>query len=130
MNFKLFSLSLFSVSTLLTLAPTSTPAAFAGCVMTDVAPQIAIHGSKEPAVQTNNVDMQSESGCLGNTTTSTATQLYVGPDNVEQTRNSSQFVGGGKDDATKVNGPVIGVPVSVPVDVYSPAHDQDFLNGF
>ena len=130
MKFKLFSLSLFSVSTLLTLAPTFTPAAFAGCVMTDVAPQIAIHGSKEPAVQTNNVDMQSESGCLGNTTTSTATQLYVGPDNVEQTRNSSHFVSGGKDDATKVTGPSIGVPVSVPVDVYSPAHDQDFLNSF
>ena len=130
MKFKLFSLSLFSVSTLLTLAPTSTPAAFAGCVMTDVAPQIAIHGSKEPAVQTNNVNMQSESGCLGNTTTSTATQLYVGPDNVEQTRNSSHFVGGGKDDVTKVNSPAIAVPVSVPVDVYSPAHDRDFLNGF
>jgi len=43
---------------------------------------------------------------------------------VEQTRNSSHFVGGGKDDGTKVNGPVIGVPVSVPVDVYSPAHDR------
>jgi len=35
----------------------------------------------------------------------TATQLYVGPGNVEQTRNSSHFVGGGKDDQTK-GGPV------------------------
>jgi hypothetical protein len=98
--------------------------------MTDVAPQIAIHGSKEPAVQTNNVDMQSDSGCLGNTTTNTATQLYVGPDNVEQTRNSSHFVGGSKDDQTKVSGPTLGVPVGVPVDVYSPAHDRDFLGRF
>jgi len=45
MKFKLFSRLLLSVSTLLTLAPFSTPAAFAGCVMTDVATQVA-HGSK------------------------------------------------------------------------------------
>jgi len=47
---------------------------------------------KKSAVQTNNVDMDSQPGCLGNTTTSTATQLYVGPGEVEQTR--SHFVGG------------------------------------
>jgi hypothetical protein len=129
MKFKPFSLSLFSISTLLTLAPTSTPAAFAGCVMTDVATQVAIHGSKNPAKQTNNVDMGSQRGCLGNTTTSTATQLYVGPGDVEQTRDSSHFVGGGTDDRTKVGGPAIGFPVHVPVDVYSPAHDPDFLSG-
>jgi len=69
--------------------------------MTDVAPQIAIHMvKKEPAVQTNNVDMQSESGCLA-TLPRILLQLYVGPDNVEQTRNSSHFVGGGKDDQIK-----------------------------
>ena len=127
--FKIFSFSLFSVSALLTLAPTSTPAAFAGCVMTDVAPQIAIHGSKNPAKQTNNVTMQSEGVCLGNTTTSTSTQLYIGPGDVEQTRNSSHFVGGGKDNGTGLSGPVISVPVEVPVDVYSPAHDPTFLGG-
>jgi len=65
---------------------------------------------KNPAVQTNNVDMDSQPGCLGNTTTSTATQLYVGP--VRKTRSSSHFVGGGgKDDRTKVGGPAITVPV-------------------
>jgi len=51
--------------------------------MTDVAIQVAIHGSKDPAKQTNNVNMDSQPGCFGNTTTSTSTQLYVGPD-VEQ----------------------------------------------
>jgi len=56
--------------------------------MTDVATQVAIHGSKKPAVQTNNVDMDSQPGCLGNTTTSTA-QLYVGPGEVEQTRSAA-----------------------------------------
>jgi len=75
-------------------------------------------------VQTNNVDMQSESGCLA-TLPRILLHNFVGPDNVEQTRNSSHFVGGGKDDQTKV-GPTIGVPVHVPVDVYSPAHDRIF----
>jgi len=47
---------------------------------------------------------------------------------VEQ-NTSSHFVGGGKDDRTKVGGPAITVPVHVPVNVYSPAHDPDFLSG-
>jgi len=58
------------------------------------------------------------------TTTSTATQ-HVGPGEVEQNI-SSHFVGGGKDDRTKVGGPAITVPVHVPVNVYSPAHDPIF----
>lgn len=128
MNFKLFSLSLLSVSTLLTLAP-STPSVFAGCVMTDVGIQVAIHGSKNPAKQTNNVNMDSQPGCFGNTTTSTSRQVYVGLGDVEQTRASSHFVGSGTDNGTKVGGPALAVPVYVPVDVYSPAHDPDFLSG-
>ena len=128
MKFKLFSLSLLSVSTLLTLAP-STPSALAGCVMTDVAVQVAIHGSKNPAKQTNNVNMDSQPGCLGNTTTNTSKQVYVGPGDVEQTRSSNHFVGSGTDNGTIVGGPAIAVPVYVPVDVYSPAHDPDFLSG-
>ena len=128
MKFQLFSLSLLSVSTLLTLAP-STPSAFAGCVMTDVAVQVAIHGSKNPAKQSNNVNMDSEPGCLGNTTTNVSRQVYVGPGDVEQTRSSSHFVGSGTNDGTKIGGPAIAVPVYVPVDVYSPAHDPDFLSG-
>ncbi len=127
MKFKLFSLSLLSVSTLLTLAP-STPSAFAGCVMIDVAVQVAIHGSKNPAKQSNNVNMDSEPGCLGNTTTNVSRQVYVGPGDVEQTRSSSHFVGSGTNDGTKIGGPAIAVPVYVPVDVYSPAHDPDFLS--
>lgn len=93
MKFKLFSLLLFSVSSLLTLAPFSTPSASAACVVTDIAAQIAIRGSKNPANQTNNVDIQSADRCLGNTITNTAVQLYEGPGDVEQTRSSS-VVGG------------------------------------
>ncbi|CAA9586252.1 hypothetical protein AVDCRST_MAG81-3870 [uncultured Synechococcales cyanobacterium] len=127
MKFKLFAHSLLSVSALLTLASHSTPSASAACVMTDVAAQVAIHGSKKPSQQTNNVDMQNEGACLGNTTTNTGTQVYAGPDDVEQTRNSSHFNGGSTDDKTEIDGPVIRVPVSVPVDIYSPAYDQEFL---
>lgn len=130
MKFKLFSGLLFSVSALLTFAPGSTPAAFAGCVMTDIATQVAIHGSTNPAVQTNNVDMGSGAGCLGNTTTSTSLQLDVSPGDVEQTRNSSHFVGGDPNATTGISGPTISVPVHVPVDVYSPAYDPKFMSNF
>jgi len=91
-----------------------------------VAPQIAIHGSKEPAVQTNNVDMQSESDALKHYHEYCYTTLCRSR---WSKHDSSHFVGGGKDDQTKVSGPTIGVPVHVPVDVYSPAHDRDFLGG-
>lgn len=125
--FKLLSRLLLSVS-VVPLAPFLTSSASAACVMTDVSVQVAIHGSKNPAKQTNNVDMQSEGVCVGNTTTSTSTQIYVGPGDVEQTRNSSHFVGGGSNERTNISGPTIRVPVHVPVDVYNPAYDPNFLN--
>ena len=124
--FKLLSRLLLSVSALLPISPFLTSSASAVCVMTDVSVQIAIHGSKNPAKQTNNVDMQSEGVCVGNTTTSTSTQIYVGPGDVEQTRNSSHFVGGGTNERN-ISGPTIRVPVHVPVDVYNPAYDPNFL---
>ena len=125
--FKLLSRLLLSVSVLVPISPLLTSSASAACVMTDVSVQIAIHGSKNPAKQTNNVDMQSEGVCVGNTTTSTSTQIYVGPGDVEQTRNSSHFVGGGTNNGTNIGGPTIRVPVHVPVDVYNPAYDPNFL---
>jgi hypothetical protein len=53
--------------------------------------------------------------------------LYVGSDPVEQTYEGNQFVGGGEFNQTGVSSPVIQTPVYVPVDVYSPAHDPNFL---
>ena len=121
MKFNLLSLGLLSFS-MLTLAPSLTSSASATCVTTDVSNQVSIHGSKEPSQQTNNVEMQTEDECLGNTTTSTSTQVHTGSNNAQQTRDSNHSVGS-KDDETGVSGPTIEVPVETKTDVYSPAHN-------
>ena len=104
-----------------------TPAS-AQCVMTDVSAQVAIRGSKRPAHQENNVDMQDSGNCRGNSTTQTSTQVYEGSGEANQVRNSNHSVGGGEGNGVP-GGPTVKVPVGVQVDVYNPASDPNFMNG-
>jgi hypothetical protein len=102
--------------------------ASAQCVMTDVSVQVAIRGSKHPAHQENNVDMQAPGRCSGNSITQTGTQVYTGSaDQVNQIRNSRQSLDGGSQNGA--GGPTVKVPVGVKVDVYNPAYDPSFMNG-
>lgn len=127
MKLNFLSSGLLLIPGLLTYATLASTPASAACVMTDVGVQVAIHGSHNPASQTNDVNMGTTGGpCLGNTTTNTATQVYVGSGDVEQNRTSNHVVGG--TDNSGMGGPVIGTSVPVQVDVYSPAHDQNFMN--
>lgn len=127
MKLKFLSSTLLLFPGLLTFAAVTGSPASAACVMTDVGVQVAVHGSQNPASQNNDVSMGTTGGpCLGNTTTSTSTQVYVGPGDVEQNRTSNHLVGGS--DSSGIGGPVIGTSVPVQVDVYSPAHDQGFMN--
>lgn len=120
-------LGFLSIPALFSGLPGSIAPASAQCVMTDVGVQVAIRGSKRPANQQNNVDMQSPGRCSGNAITQTGTQVYTGSaDQVNQIRNSRQSVSG--DDGNGVGGPVIRVPVGVKVDVYNPAYDPAFMN--
>jgi hypothetical protein len=127
MNFRLFSFSLLFVPALLPFAPSFTPKAQAMCVEVDVSTQTAIHGSKQPAQQTNNVNQQSQGSCYGNTIVHTSTQTAVTPGTVTQTRTSNEQISGGVNNGTGVNGKTIKIPVSVQTDVYSPGLDPDFL---
>jgi hypothetical protein len=120
-------LGLLSASTVFSGASGFIAPASAQCVMTDVSVQVAIRGSKHPAHQENNVDMQAPGRCSGNSITQTGTQVYTGSaDRVNQIRNSHQSVDGGSRDGS---GPTIKVPVGVKVDVYNPAYDSTFMNG-
>lgn len=129
MKFKLLSLGLLSISALLPFAPTLTPAASAQCVMADISTQVAIHGSKEKAQQSNEVDQQSEGECVGNSIVHADTQTAITPGRATQTRTSNQRISGGQGNGTGVGMPPVKVKVYVPVDVYSPAHDPNFMGG-
>lgn len=130
MKFNVLSLSLFSLSTLLPLTPFLNSQASAACVMVDAAAQVAIRGSHNPAAQSNNVGMHSDENCFGNVTVDTGTMVSNSSGDVEQSRNSTHFVGGGAEDNYGLRGPTIGVQAETQVDVYSPANDPEVMDSY
>ncbi|WP_019500217.1 hypothetical protein [Pseudanabaena sp. PCC 6802] len=129
MKLKLIPLSLLPFSAvILTELSGGISMAFAQCVMTDVAVQTAIRGSRRPATQTNNVQMRADKSCFGNTSTSTSSQTYVGSDDRVIQQRSSVHDLSGSGNRRGIKGSNIAVPVYVNVDVYSPAHDPRFMN--
>lgn len=114
---KFLSLGLLSVSTLLTLATTTTKPAFAVCTTTDVNVQVGI--SKDPAEQSNDVDVDRDEDCFGNNSTNSSTQVGKG-DRVRQSRRSEHRQGGGANDKLRelgVETPNIDTGVDVRVNV-------------
>ncbi|WP_017296813.1 hypothetical protein [Nodosilinea nodulosa] len=105
------------------------PRASAQCVVADVAIQAAIHGGDQPAEQVNDVAIDADGPCVGNTSVSTSRQIQVGgTGEVHQIRQSHhQIRGSGSSGTTAgatprtVSGPTVAVPVNVQVDVYNPA---------
>ncbi|NJM67994.1 MAG: hypothetical protein HC851_21185 [Acaryochloris sp. RU_4_1] len=128
MKVKLLPIGLLPIPALLFGTLSWVSPASAQCVMTDVSTQVAIRGSRQPSQQENHVNMDSQGPCSGNAITQTSTQVYEGSGNARQIRNSRQTVKGQPDNGTGIDGPTIKVPVGVQVDVYSPAHDPDFMN--
>lgn len=98
------------------------PGASAQCVVADVSIQAAVHGGR-PAEQVNDVAIDAEGPCVGNTSVSTNRQIQVGgTGEVRQTRQSRhQLRGSEQTGAAAAVGPTVAVPVNVQVDVYNPA---------
>ena len=127
---KVLPLALFSILSSSVLSGTSglIMSTSAQCVLTDVSVQVAVHGSRRPANQQNNVDMQNRGHCSGNAITQTGTQVYAGSaDEVNQIRNSRQNADDGKSYSGQPDNSTIKVPVGVKVDVYNPAYDPGFM---
>jgi predicted ATP-grasp superfamily ATP-dependent carboligase len=116
MNFKLLSLSLFSVAAASSFLPAFSQRADATCVLNDVNIQVTVRDRNSSANQVNNTNQQAADDCFGNTVTSTGTQVFTGSGNVDQIRNSNQFAGGGNN-PTGVKTPIIKVNPSIQVDV-------------
>jgi hypothetical protein len=128
MNFKLLSFSLFSVAAISPLfMPSLTPSALAlGCVATDVGVQVNVSGSKAPGRQTNTTNQQFGKNCVGNSVTNVGTQQNVGGSQpADQNRNSTIILGDGPYGPPGVGD--VGINVHIPVNVYNPADDPEFL---
>lgn len=94
MTFRWFSLGVFSLAAFGPLASVlSTPASAAACVGVDVSNQVALHGNPDGVEQSNEVQMEATPNCFGSASVSADTQLYTGPD-VVQERESQHYLDG------------------------------------
>ena len=115
------------------LLPALTPAAHAlGCVNADISNQIKITGSKDaPGAQQNTAKQEIAPNCVGNVNVHKSTQLYVGSDGADQTRQSSQFSGGAGAHrvipASVMDAGNVNIKVGTGTTVYNPALDPNFL---
>lgn len=120
-------LALLSLTTLLPLLPSVTPGANA-CTIVDTTTQVAIHGSRNPAEQENDITAASDDNCFNNTVVGNTTQVGIGAGDIKQSNQGEYFVGGGDVNTTGLKTPTVIVTPQTQVDVYSPAHDPKFLN--
>ena len=124
---KLTALALLSVTTLLPLLPSITPAANA-CTVVDATTQVAIRGDRDtPAQQGSSVTAAVDDNCFNNTAVGTKTQVGIGAGQVIQNSDGQYFLGGGEANDTGLTTPTVIVTPTTQVDVYSPAHDPQFL---
>lgn len=117
-------LSFLSVASCLTYNSFTTAPAVAQCVQADVAVQYNISGSKKPTKRNNDVVLESEPGCTGNSSVTSSVQGNVGGnDTVEQNRRvrQRQSNSNSKPNPTGVNGSTVQVQTEIQVDVYNPA---------
>jgi hypothetical protein len=120
-------LGLFCFSTFGGIFSSQTPPAIAQCVQADVSVQYNISGSRKPTRRTNDVDMQSDPGCVGNTSVTTGIQGNVGGTApVEQHRQVRHRQTGGDNPGYGVPGNTVQVKTNVGIDVYNPADNFQY----
>jgi hypothetical protein len=108
------------ISGMVVLPLSSTPTQ-AQCVAADVSLQVAVHGSRQPAQQTNDVGFSQSGACRGNWSLNNSRQIQVGgTGEVVQERQSHTHFQGDPNDSRPGESTVF-VPVGVGVDVYNPA---------
>lgn len=128
MKFSVLSFGLLSLAALLPLTPSLTTSASA-CAQTAVGVQVRVSGQKNPkAAQKYGANQTSDDNCFNNNITSVGKQISVGSEAPEQDLQFNQHVGGGNINQTGMTTPNVKTQVPVQVDVYSPAHDPEFMN--
>lgn len=117
-----FALAIFTCSSLLAWGAVSPSPAHAQCVQADVSVQYNISGSRQPTDRENDVVMESDRGCTGNTSVTTGVQGNVGGDRpVVQRRRVRQRQEGGSG-----SGSTVQIESNVGIDVYNPADNFQY----
>jgi hypothetical protein len=128
MKLNLLSFGLLSLAALVPVMPSFTTPANA-CSQTAVGVQVRVSGEKNPkAGQNFNANQTDDPNCFNNNVVGVGKQISVGSEAAEQNLEFDQHVGGGNINQTGLTTPNIKTKVPVQVDVYSPAHDPEFMN--
>ncbi|MGK7939216.1 MAG: hypothetical protein AB4062_03490 [Crocosphaera sp.] len=92
----------------------------AQCVQGDISVQYSISGSQKPSQRSNDVTMESEPGCRGNSSVTTGVQGHIGPNSVEQNRRVQNVQRGNNKYPQVPNGSTVQIRSNVQVDVDNP----------
>jgi hypothetical protein len=122
MKSSYLSIGLFSITTLSALFSLSFTPVSAQCVMNDTNIQFSMNGSRKPTDRSNDVTQKSSGVCVGNSVSSTNTQVQVGgTQRASQHRQSHQEIIGGNSSPTGINMKPVKVRTNVQIDVYNAA---------
>jgi hypothetical protein len=127
MNFRNYSLGLLSVATLLPLVPAMTNSVQA-CAVVAPSTQVAVSGDPNQVTQQNQISTSYDDNCLGNAAVGTNTQVGIGSGEISQTHQGDFSVGGGAYNQTGYTSPNVEVTPEIQLNIYSPAHDPNYLN--
>ncbi len=121
MKLSYLSIGLISIASLSTVTVLPISHASAQCVINDTGIQVTINGSRKPTERHNNINQNSNGGCVGNTVNTTGVQVQTGGNKpVRQDRTVNTTVNGGNNSPTGVNLPPVKTRTGVRVDVYNP----------
>jgi hypothetical protein len=127
MKINIISIALLSLSALFPLIPSLTSPANA-CTQTTYGVQTRVSGEKNPqAGQNYNSNQTNDPNCFNNNVVSGGVQTSVGEKAPEQNLENNTQVGGGNINQTGITTPNVNTDVNVQTDVYSPAHDPEFM---
>ncbi|MGF1540865.1 MAG: hypothetical protein ACFCU5_10520 [Pleurocapsa sp.] len=128
MKLHKYWINLICLGSLLPFMAVGAESARAGCAIVAPTNQVSISGSHDGTTQENSVTTSHDDNCLGNAVVAPTNQVGIGSGEIQQSNQGQYFVGGGEENQTGISGPVIEVTPTNQVDVYSPAHDPNFIN--
>jgi len=118
-------LGVIPLSGLLIWAFSATTPSLAQCVVADTSVQVSVNGSREPAQQSNDVEVDTPENCSRNRSVSTGRQVQVGgTDPVIQKRRSRHQINNRTEESESAgSGSSVVIPVEVQLDVYNAADE-------
>jgi hypothetical protein len=121
------SLGLLSCFSFLGITTTFTNPVSAQCLQADASIMYNISGSRQPTQRSNNVIMENQGQCTGNTSLTIGVIGHEGGNHpLSQQRKVTHRIQGSTGNGTGINVPTVPVQAGVEIDVYNPADNFNY----